>query len=59
MFMQEMTNAEILNKSFFKFLCDCNFYLKRNLTDPFDINPFIKNLMDPFTPLKNSNLNSN
>lgn len=55
MFMQEMTNAEILNKSFFKILCDCNFYLKRNLTDPFDINPFIKNLMDPFTPLKNSN----
>jgi len=49
MFNQEMANAEILNKSFFKFFCDCNFYWRRNLTNPLDINPFIRNLMDPFS----------
>jgi hypothetical protein len=49
MFNQEMANAEILNKSFFKFFCDCNFYCRKNLTNPLDINPFIRNLMDPFT----------
>ena len=48
MFNQEMANAEILNKSFFKFFCDCNFYWKRDLINPLDINPFIQNLMDPF-----------
>ena len=49
MFNQEIANAEILNKSFFKFFCDCNFYWRRNLTNPLDINPFIRNLMDPFS----------
>ena len=49
MFNQEMANAEILNKSFFKFFCDCNFYWRRNLMNPLDINPFIRNLMDPFS----------
>ena len=47
-FNQEMANAEILNKSFFKFFCDCNFYRKRDLINPLDINPFIQHLMDPF-----------
>ena len=49
MFNQELANAEILNKSFFKFFCDCNFYCRKNLTNPLDINPFIRNLMDPFS----------
>ena len=48
MFNQEMSNAEILNKSVFKFFCDCNFYWKRDLINPLDMNPFIQNLMDPF-----------
>jgi hypothetical protein len=48
MFNQEMVNAQILNKSIFKFFCDWNCYLKKQLVDPLDLNPFIRNLMDPF-----------
>jgi hypothetical protein len=48
MFNQEMANAEILNKSFFKIFCDWNFYRKRDLINPLDMNLFIQHLMDPF-----------
>ena len=48
MFNQEIANAEILNKSIFKFFCNYNFFLRKNLTNPLHINPFIQNLMDPF-----------
>jgi hypothetical protein len=44
MFHHEMTNAEILNKRWF---WDCFFHYD-TLVNPQDLNPFIKNLMDPF-----------
>jgi hypothetical protein len=48
MFNQEISNAQILNKSLFKFFCDFNCFMKKNLIDPLDLNPFIQSLMDPF-----------
>jgi hypothetical protein len=48
MFNQEITNAQILNKSLFKFCCDWNCFIKRQLVDPLNLNPFIQSLMDPF-----------
>jgi hypothetical protein len=48
MFNQEITNAQILNKSLFKFCFDWNCFIKRQLVDPLNLNPFIQSLMDPF-----------
>lgn len=53
MFNHEISNAEILNKSCFKFFCDFNCRSKANLMSPMDINPFIKGLMDPFHSSEN------
>ena len=44
MFHHEMTNAEILNKRWFW----NGLFHYDTLVNPQDLNPFIKNLMDPF-----------